>query len=144
MRFTLVIACAVVASCGRQLDPPADPACTHPCDLAQSFQVRIVGDEPAAAVTVTEPCAGSVGDCGQAGCRTVNLYLSDTGYTAGLPKICHVTAVSRTGVAVERDVMATYQGSFCCPGYEFTWGATIEIDFSLSDAGIADGPGDAD
>jgi len=127
---------------GRQLDPPADPVCTHPCDLAQTIRVDIVGSEPAAAVTVTEPCSGGVADCGAAGCRIVDLYLSSSIGSSGPPLVCHVTAVSRSGVVVERDVMATYNGDFCCAGYE-VGSSLIDIDFSTSDAGISDGSSDA-
>ena len=144
MRLASLIACALAASCGgSQLAPPSDPPCVHPCDLNQSVQVRILGDEPAAAVTVTSPCGGGVPDCGEAGCRAVNLYLADTAPGGDAPKVCHVTAVSWSGVAVERDVTATYQALFCCPGYEFAAGASIVIDFSLCDAGITDGSSDA-
>src|SRR5262245_28248081 len=145
MRFTLFIACALAVSCGsRQLDPPTGPVCTHPCDLAQTIWVNVVGAEPAAAVTVTGPCSGGVDNCGSSGCRMVNLYLSSAAGSPGdLPVVCHVKAVSPSGVVVERDVMANYTGGSCCAGYEFGWGASIEIDFSKVDAGIADRPGDA-
>jgi hypothetical protein len=145
MRPSLFIACVIAASCdGRQLDPQPVLVCTHPCDLAQTLWVSIVGAEAAAAVTVTEPCHGSIDDCGPNGCRTVTLYLSTTIGPAGdAPPVCHLTAVSRSGVVVERDVTASYSGDPCCAGYEFSYGASVEIDFSKSDAGTADGPGDA-
>jgi len=103
-----------------------------------------VSAEPAASVTVTAPCSGGIADCGAAGCRTVNITLSSSAGSSGDPPIvCQVTATSPAGVVVERDVMANFTGGSCCAGYEFGWGASIEIDFSTSGAGIADGSTDA-
>jgi len=141
----LLIACLAAASCGGgQLNPPpADPACTHPCDLAQSIQVDIVGAEPAASVTVTEPCSGGVADCGPGGCRMVNVYLSGSSLAPGdATLVCHLTAVAPSGQVVERDLTATYTSSFCCSGYELS-SRTLDIDISASDAAIGGGPGDA-
>jgi len=144
MRGGMLIACLAAAACGsRQLNPPpADPACTHPCDLAQSIQIDVVGAEPAASVTVTEPCGGGVADCGPSGCRMVNIYLSSGLGEGDATLVCHLTAVAPSGRVVERDLTARYTGSFCCPGYEFGWGLSIDIDFSASDAGGGDGPAD--
>jgi hypothetical protein len=126
--------------------PPADPACTHPCDLAQTVQINIVGDEPAASVTVTGPCGGGIADCAPlGGCRSIMLYLSNGGPGSDSgPKVCQVTAVSASGAVVERDLTASYQGSFCCSGYEFS-SLAATIDFSTADAGITnpDAAGDA-
>ena len=118
--------------------PPADPACTHPCDLAQSVQIAIAGDEPAASVTVTGPCGGGIDDCApRGGCRSITLYLSNAGPGPDSgPKVCQVTAVSASGAVVERDLTASYQGSFCCPGYEFP-SLAATIDFSTADGGMA-------
>jgi len=113
---SLLLLLAALASC----DGDA-PACTHPCDLAQTLHVAIEGSEPAASLSVSGPCSGG-GPCPvPAGCRSADVYLTST--SAGGPGsadlVCHITAVSASGASMEREAIAHYIASLCCSGYEF-------------------------
>jgi hypothetical protein len=113
---SLLLLLAALASC----DGDA-PACTHPCDLAQTLHVAIEGSEPAASLSVSGPCSGGGACPVPAGCRSADVYLTST--SAGGPGsadlVCHITAVSASGASMEREAIAHYIASRCCSGYEF-------------------------
>jgi hypothetical protein len=107
--------------------------CQHPCDLRQTVRVDIAGSEPAATITASGACEAEITCPTKASCARVDLYLKNGGPTWSGPDaadmVCHITAVSRSGVTVERDVSAHYTPGFCCYGWEFGFdGVTITFD----------------
>lgn len=128
------------AGCGKS---QAVGECTHPCDLGQSFRVEITGAEPAALITVGEPCHGGSLCRPEVPCRRGDFYLGYSPPSSGPDLVCRVTAISPSGLVVERDVAAHYIGGAgaCCSGYEFGFGASVSITFEPADA--SSGPADA-
>jgi len=102
---------------------PVQPICQHPCDLAQTARVEIIGSQAAASLSVTGPCRSDRTCPAKEGCRTVNITFVPMGFTGSQDAselLCHLTATSAAGATIERDLVVRYTAGTCCSGYEFT------------------------
>jgi hypothetical protein len=116
--------------------------CQHPCDLNQTVRVEITDSESAASLTASGACEAQLTCRTKDDCARVDLYLKNGGPVWSDPDagdmICHIVAVSRLGVTVERDVSAHYTAAACCSGWEFSYGGSVMIAFAPRDAAAVD------